>query len=239
MVVAVRKPSSVPAPGRPSGGGNHSSRANVAVRFVSGQPRGSGRAALPSSRLAPAVVASLCGLAPDGVCRAVLVTEHAVGSYSTLSPLPRRRWSSRAGRFAFCCTFLEVTLTGHYPASCPMELGLSSRRAQSERDRRSPGLLRPGRYVTSTFLSQIAAGRDRSAGCDPGASGRRDFSPGRQVKYSSKTGCSASSSRRARNFFFARLSSWRARSRETPSRRPISASESSSSSSAIMRTSTM
>jgi hypothetical protein len=43
----------------------------------------------------------------------------------------------------------------------------------------------------------------------------------------------------ARSFFLTRLSSWRARSRETPRRRPISARESSSSSSAIMRASTM
>ena len=26
----------------------------------------------------------------------------------------------------FCCTFLRVTSTGRYPASCPMKLGLSS-----------------------------------------------------------------------------------------------------------------
>lgn len=31
---------------------------------------------------------SLRGLAPDGVCRAATVTSDAVGSYSTLSPLP-------------------------------------------------------------------------------------------------------------------------------------------------------
>ena len=89
VVVAARKSSSVPSLGRPSDGDDHSSRANVAVRFVSGQPRGSERAALPTSRLAPVVVASLCGLAPDGVCRAMPVTGHAVGSYPTLSPLPR------------------------------------------------------------------------------------------------------------------------------------------------------
>src|SRR5262245_44750573 len=33
----------------------------------------------------------LCGLSPDGVCRAARVTTDAVGSYPTVSPLPPRR----------------------------------------------------------------------------------------------------------------------------------------------------
>src|SRR4051794_34440675 len=40
-----------------------------------------------------------------------------------LSPSERGRWS------LLCCTFLRVSATGRYPASCSMELGLSSRRA--------------------------------------------------------------------------------------------------------------
>ena len=36
-------------------------------------------------------------------------------------------------RFVFCCTFLEVSLTGRYPASCPAEPGLSSRPKPSDR----------------------------------------------------------------------------------------------------------
>src|SRR4029079_11213378 len=52
--------------------------------------------------------------------------------------LPKARWaltppfhpyrlalSNR--RSLFCCTLLEVTLTGRYPALCPTKLGLSSR----------------------------------------------------------------------------------------------------------------
>jgi len=46
-----------------------------------------------------------------------------VSSYLTVSPLPPVTWR----RFAFCGTFLGVTLTGCYPASCPAEFGLSSR----------------------------------------------------------------------------------------------------------------
>src|SRR6188508_456300 len=33
----------------------------------------------------------------------------------------------RSGRYIFCATFLQVTLTGRYPAHCPVEFGLSSR----------------------------------------------------------------------------------------------------------------
>ena len=48
-------------------------------RVSCGLPRGSGEQ--PSN-------ASLRGLAPDGVCRAEAVTDFAVGSYPTVSPLP-------------------------------------------------------------------------------------------------------------------------------------------------------
>jgi hypothetical protein len=52
----------------------------------------------------------------------------------------RRSEGDRLGRFVFCGTFLEVILTGRYPASCPVEPGLSSQRKRAER---SPELLRP------------------------------------------------------------------------------------------------
>src|SRR6185503_5361653 len=57
-----------------------------------GLPRGSG--GQPSN-------APVRGLAPDEVCLAVTVTGHAVGSYSTFSPLLHR---GSAGRFVFCGT---------------------------------------------------------------------------------------------------------------------------------------
>jgi len=63
--------------------GNHSSGMHVAVHLK--QPtRKHARAARCSTRLR----ASLFGLAPGGVCRAVDVTADAVRSYRTLSPLP-------------------------------------------------------------------------------------------------------------------------------------------------------
>lgn len=54
---------------------------------------------------------SLFGFAPGGVYTATLVTDHAVGSYPTFSPLP-----INDGRFVFCCTFPGVAPAGRYPA---------------------------------------------------------------------------------------------------------------------------
>ena len=95
----------------------------------------------------------LFGLASDGVCTAPSVTGRPVVSYTAIPPLPhgrnssfyseflsiRLRQASRRPtariakqsvhiiwRYYFCCTFLGVTSTGRYPASCPMKPGLSS-----------------------------------------------------------------------------------------------------------------
>ena len=132
------KPSSVARAGRPSRAGDHSSRTRVTARLM--QPtRRLGRAALSREPLRDPHSTSLFGLAPGGVCRAAPVTGGAVGSYPAVSPLPRglpvrgsalsRRAPFRlaARRSVFCGTLLEVTLTGRYPAPCPVELGLSSR----------------------------------------------------------------------------------------------------------------
>src|SRR5262245_24095439 len=54
-------------------------------------------------------IASLRGLASDGVCRAALVTEGAVGSYSTISTLPRGPF--RGGE--------AVCFLWHFPRGCP------------------------------------------------------------------------------------------------------------------------
>jgi hypothetical protein len=69
--------------------------------------------------------ASLFGLAPGGVCRAVTVASPAVRSYRTLSPLPRLPCGS-VRRFAFCCTFRGLAPPRRYLAPCPAEPGLSS-----------------------------------------------------------------------------------------------------------------
>ncbi|KJZ82859.1 hypothetical protein ClosIBUN22A_CONTIG208g01667 [Clostridium sp. IBUN22A] len=52
-----------------------------------------------------------------------------VSSYLTFPPLPKFPQA-----VYLCCTFLQVTLTGRYPAPCPTELGLSSPRSKSSSD---------------------------------------------------------------------------------------------------------
>jgi hypothetical protein len=93
LVDVPRKPSSVSREGRPPRGSDHSSRATVTGRLE--QPtRRLGRATLSDSGESDAC---LRGLAPDGVCRATLVTEGAVGSYPAVSPLPVAGAAKAAG----------------------------------------------------------------------------------------------------------------------------------------------
>lgn len=88
-------------------------------------------------------VLSLFGFAPGGVYHAAAVARGAVGSYPTLSPLPR----TDPGRFAFCGTFPEVALAGRYPAPCfPgartfLPRGLSALAAAAVRPTGAPGLI--------------------------------------------------------------------------------------------------
>jgi len=56
----------------------------------------------------------------------------------------------KAQRYLFCGTFLLVTETGCYPASCPMELGLSSRQAKPDERSFNP-LPRSLKSVRSTI----------------------------------------------------------------------------------------
>jgi len=55
-------------------------------------------------------VPPLFGLAPGGVCRAAFVTEGAVRSYRTVSPLPP--WANPQGRSLLCGTFPGVAPGG-------------------------------------------------------------------------------------------------------------------------------
>src|SRR6185436_16296920 len=69
-----------------------------------------------------------------------------VSSYLTVSPLPAAAalLAQRAARWrsALCSTFRGLTPPGGYPASCPVEFGLSSRsglgRSDFERRRHAP-----------------------------------------------------------------------------------------------------
>lgn len=67
---------------------------------------------------------------------ALLLTRFTMRSASL-----RSRWALtppfhpylQSRRFAFCCTVCSLTAPGRYPASCPMELGLSSRALENQR----------------------------------------------------------------------------------------------------------
>jgi hypothetical protein len=83
---------------------------------------------LPGSIERAALIASLFGLAPNGVCRAVHVTINAVSSCLALSPLPDLH---RA--VCFLWHFPPVTRSSCYEPSCPVEFGLSSPAHRPER----------------------------------------------------------------------------------------------------------
>jgi len=93
-VGADRKPGSVPHPGLPEYGDDHSSRTAVACCLQRHYPRTSS---------GPLYNVLLFGLAPDGVYQAFPVTRKTVSSYLAFSPLP-----DHIGRYFFCGTFLRV-----------------------------------------------------------------------------------------------------------------------------------
>jgi len=77
----------------------------------------SDRLEIESTRAAPAEFPprSRTGLAPGGVCRAPLVTEQAVRSYRTVSPLPRTE--ARGGLFSVALSFESPRLAvSQHPA---------------------------------------------------------------------------------------------------------------------------
>jgi len=55
---------------------------------------------------------SLFGIAPGGACRANLVAKVAVGSYSTVSPLPAAGFGCPTRRLAVCSLW-------RFPSGCP------------------------------------------------------------------------------------------------------------------------
>ena len=118
----------------------------------SDQPGGMERAALMAPPylvllragfcLPPALPRARCALTapfhpypppPAGALRSRRAT-----AWQALSDVPRRSAKREVGRYVFCATFLQVTLTGRYPAHCPVEFGLSS--LFSGRDPCGPGL---------------------------------------------------------------------------------------------------
>jgi len=113
------KPGSVPALSR---GDDHSSRTRLAARLV--QPTRAAHLEADWQR-SPAPAPPLFGLAPGGVCHAVLVTKNAVRSYHTLSPLPASAKASAGGLLSVALSlkfaalargFFRRTLSG---TACP------------------------------------------------------------------------------------------------------------------------
>ena len=101
-------------------GGDHFSRPSVArglERATRSTPRG--------QRVPDWVGRKLLALARGGVCRAPLVTQRAVRSYRTVSPLPAAE--AAGGLFSVALSLTQQRAGGRYPPPCPVVLGLSSR----------------------------------------------------------------------------------------------------------------
>jgi hypothetical protein len=86
------------------------------------QPGWRGRKQPRGFPLAP----SLFGLAPGGVCRAAPVASRAVGSYPTLSPLPRQNPKASAGGLLSVALSLGLPPPAINRHRVSMEPGLSS-----------------------------------------------------------------------------------------------------------------
>ena len=92
---------------------NHSSRFCVTTKFKQ-----------PTLALSGLTLGPLFGLAPDGVCKAMI-------SYLICGVLlPHLFTLTSKRRYFFCCTFRKLTSPRSYLASCPMEPGLSSQKIE-------------------------------------------------------------------------------------------------------------
>ncbi len=102
----------------------------------------------PTKEIAGRIRCSLFDLAPGGVCLARLVAQPAGELLPHRFTLTARTKRS-ARRFAFCCTFPDLTAGGRYPSPCPAEPGLSSRRRRIWTDMAAPRGSAGGRPVHS------------------------------------------------------------------------------------------
>ena len=83
-----------------------------------------------------------------------------VSSYLTVSPLPRGPKPAR--RFAFCCTFPDLSAGGRYPSLRPTEPGLSSRPVLLGADKTTP--FGPDRRSSDRLPNQLTIDIRRRAG---------------------------------------------------------------------------
>ena len=150
-VAVSRKPNSVPAFARPCGGASAGDDHSSSPAITGGikRPTRKLRTGRPCERF-PIWSCSVRGFAchPCYHGRGALLP-HLFTLTCRASPLSETR---RRGRYIFCATFLQVALTGRYPAHCPAEFGLSSRLA-----RPFEGLLHAAAVVwlTATFALYI------------------------------------------------------------------------------------
>ena len=154
--------------------GNHSSGIHVTVDLKRPtRKRARIGAALSHRPFGPALSAtSLFGLAPGGVYRAVLVTESAVRSYRTVSPLPDLLRGLR--RFALCCTFRGLAPPRRYLAPDPPEPGLSSILL---REQRLPGRLPSGTLPRAGVTLRAYAASSTPRCAMPPSTGRQSRPP--------------------------------------------------------------
>ena len=76
------------------------------------------QATYPEARAEAGIsIASLFGLAPQGVCHAVAITRNAVRSYRTISPLPRPAEAGRGGIFSVALSVALPRLDVIQPAA--------------------------------------------------------------------------------------------------------------------------
>jgi hypothetical protein len=113
-------PRSTPEGPPPAVGDGHPSGTPVARRLERPHPGSGTSSPWSARRSAPVRPCSGRGLPGRPV------TRPPVGSYPTISPLPRRVPADAARLCPFCGTLLRVAPTGCYPAPCSVEPGLSS-----------------------------------------------------------------------------------------------------------------
>lgn len=137
------KPGSVPA----QAGDDHSSRTPVSGRLA--RPTRAAVRKQTSRRYAG--VPPLFGLAPGGVCRAIVVTGDAVRSYRTISPLPPRPGLDLG---------LAVSFLWHFPWGyprwvLPTTLPCGVRTFLPDRgSERPPSPLRPSNNIVGLFVQR-------------------------------------------------------------------------------------
>jgi hypothetical protein len=149
------KPGSVPGPYSPMDDHSSANRVATAVKLptrASGLKRPCGGFLADQPAMRP-----LFGIAPGGACLTVPVARPVVGSYSTVSPLPRR-----AGQSLLCGAFPGVAPAGRYPAPClhgaRTFLGMSPPRGHPA-IRATGGISANADRINPSLLPHLLAGR--------------------------------------------------------------------------------